>query len=71
MQQMATGTNNSFMYEGQGLEFNPQTDDWNTYIEQLEYFYEANNDSDDSKKRAILLSSCGTVTHKLFKGIAL
>ena len=38
------------MYDGQGLEFNPQTDDWNTYIEQLEYFYEANNDSDDSKK---------------------
>ena len=49
--------------------FNPQTDDWNMYIEQLKLFFEANNVSDDSKKRAILLSSYGTVTYKLFKGL--
>lgn len=36
------------------------------YIEKLKFF-QAKNFSDDSKNKAILLSSCGTVTYKLFK----
>ena len=43
-------------------EFNSQTDQSNTYIKQLELFYEACDISEDSKKRTILLSPGETVT---------
>ena len=42
------GTNNTPMTASQVSEFNPQRNDWNMYIEQLKFFYEANNVSDDS-----------------------
>ena len=54
---------------GKVSEFNPDEDDWNTYIEQLELFFEANRISDELQRKAILLSSCGITTYKLFKGL--
>ena len=54
---------------GKVCEFNLNEDDWNTYIEQLEFFFEANRISDESQRKAILLSSCGITMHKLFKGL--
>ena len=35
---MATRNNNTSMTVGQISGFNPQTDNWNTYMEQLEFF---------------------------------
>ena len=54
---------------GRVSEFNPNEDDWNTYTEQLELFFEANRISDESQRKAILLSLCGITTYKLFKGL--
>ena len=54
---------------GKVSEFNPNEDDWNTYIEQLDFFFEGNRISDQSQRKAILLSSCGITTYKLFKGL--
>ena len=54
---------------GKVPEFNPNEDDWNTYIEQLEFFFEANRISHEVQRKAILLSSCGITMYKLFKGL--
>ena len=65
---MATRNSSSMsMTVGKVSEFNLNEDDWNTYIEQLEFFFEANRISDESQRKAILLSSCGITTYKLFK----
>ena len=50
-------------------EFNLNENNWKTYIKQLEFFFEANRILDESKGKAILLSSFGKTTHKLFKGL--
>ena len=57
------------MTVGRVSEFNPNEGDWNTYTEQLKLFFEANRISDESQRKAILLSSCGITTYKLFKGL--
>ena len=33
------------------------------------FFFIANRITDESKQKAILLSSCGTATYKIFKGL--
>ena len=52
---------------GHLLEFKLDKDNWNNYIEQMEFFFIANSIDDDNKKKAMLLSSCGSDTFKLFK----
>ena len=67
---MATrNSSNMSVTVGKVSEFNPNEDDWNTYIEQLDFFFEGNRISDQSQRKAILLSSCGITTYKLFKGL--
>ena len=49
--------------------FNRKTDDWLLYIERLEFFFEANGITDESKKRASLIMVIGPETHKTLKSI--
>ena len=50
-------------------EFKLDKDDWNNYIEQMEFTFLANSIDDDNKKNAVLLRSCGSDTFKLFKSL--
>lgn len=63
---MATSTNQNF---GIVNEYDAEKEDWSSYIERIELFYVANDIEDEVKKRAILLSSCGINTYRLFKGL--
>ena len=38
-------------------EFDPTTEDWATYVERLEQYFEANAVTEEGKKRAIFLSA--------------
>ena len=49
--------------------FNPQSDDWPTYIERLEHYFVANDVTEAAKKRSILLMVCGTPTYKLLRSL--
>ena len=49
--------------------FNPQVDDWPTYIERLQHYFVANDVEDADKKRAILLTVCGVPTYKLLRSL--
>ena len=48
--------------------FKPEND-CNNYIEQMEFFFLANFIEADNKKKALLLSSCGSDTYKLFESL--
>ena len=43
-------------------EFIPATGDWTQYIERMSHFFIANDISEEPRKEAILLSSCGAGT---------
>ena len=45
-------------------EYVQESEDWTEYIERMGHFFLANGINDDDKKRAILLSSCGSRTLK-------
>ena len=49
--------------------FNPKTDDWEVYEEQLRFYMVANNITDATKKRSILLTVCGEQTFKLLRSL--
>ena len=51
-------------------EFNPAREDWNTYVERLKFYFEANGVEAAAKKRAIFLSSSGAETFKLVCSLA-
>ena len=53
---------------GQTAQFNPDQNNWDNYVERLNFFV-ANGITDANKKRPIMLSSCGAVTYNLFKGL--
>ena len=40
-------------------------DDWELYVERLEFHFVANDITDEAKKKATLLSVCGAATYKL------
>ena len=50
-------------------EFDSSKEDWNSYVEQLEFFFVANGIEENARKRAILLTSCGAACYKLFRGL--
>ena len=50
--------------------FNSNKESWTTYVERLDQYFIANEVIDDGKKRAILLSACGTSTYKLIRSLA-
>ena len=49
--------------------FQPLTDDWATYEERLRHYFVANDVDVDAKKRAILLTVCGSPTYKLLRSL--
>ena len=58
------------VYHGSISEFQPNSEDWVSYIERLQYYFQANDIADENdKKRAILLTACGLPTLKLIKGL--
>ena len=50
-------------------EFLPAQGDWITYAERLSYYFEAVNNSNANRKKAVLLSMCGTETFSLLKDL--
>ena len=49
--------------------FNESTELWSLYIERLGHYFVANDVKDDTKKRAILLSSCGVGTYTIIRNL--
>ena len=49
-------------------EFNPKGD-WSSYKERLEFFFEANNISEEEKKRAVFFSVVGSETYELVRDL--
>lgn len=50
-------------------EFRPESEVWIQYIERLEHYFAANEITDGAKKKAILLSVCGSKTYKLMSNL--
>ena len=48
--------------------FNPKSDEWEVY-EELRFYLLANNITDATKKRSILLTVCGDQTFKLLRSL--
>ena len=46
-------------------EFDSEKEEWIPYIERLDEYFIANGVEDETKKRAILLSSCGHSTYQI------
>ena len=53
---------------GKITEYDPEQEEWGSYIERLEFFFTANDIKDAENKKAILLSSSGSKT-LLFRGL--
>ncbi|KAJ8913007.1 hypothetical protein NQ315_002885 [Exocentrus adspersus] len=51
-------------------EFSPEVDEWQVYREQLEQYFEANSIGDETKKKAVILSSIGPQTYKLLRDLS-
>ena len=49
--------------------FNPDEDDWKSYVERLDQYFAANDITEAEKKRATLLSSVGADTYKLIRNL--
>ena len=49
--------------------FNPKTDEWEVYEEQLRFYMVANGIDDGAKKCSILLTVCGDQTFKLLRSL--
>ena len=56
-------------HHGHLPEFSGRAADWDVFAEQLTFYCVANGIDDADKKRAILLSACGTTTYKLLKAL--
>ena len=50
-------------------EFRESVESWTQYVERLDQYFEANEVTDGKKKRAILLSVCGSKTYKLIRDL--
>ena len=49
---------------GSLVQFDPDKEEWTSYVEHLNYYLIANEVTDDTKKCAILMSGCGPMTYK-------
>ena len=49
--------------------FNPKNMKWDTYVERLHFYFEANSIESENQKRAILLTVCGVPTFEVIKSI--
>ena len=49
--------------------FEPSTNNWRSYTDQLNYYFVANDVTTDKKKVAILLAACGQLTFKTISSL--
>ena len=49
--------------------FDQHSESWTSYFERLGYYFTANNITDETKKKSILLSCSGAATYDLFKNL--
>ena len=49
--------------------FDVNVETWTSYSERLEHYFTANDVSSADKKRAILLTVCGSATYQLLKSL--
>ncbi len=54
---------------GRVNEFDEAAEDWDSYVERLDQYFEANDVDDAGKKRSILLSVCGAKTYNLVRSL--
>lgn len=52
-------------------EFDQETDDWQQYVERLEFYFVANKITDAGQKRAIFLSACGGKVYAMLRDLCL
>ena len=50
--------------------FEPSIEDWSAYQERFTLFFAANDITDDSRRKAIFLTTCRAVTYGLFRSLA-
>ena len=50
-------------------EFDPEKEEWISYVERMGHYLMANDVDSDAKKRAILLSTCGAKTYQLIRSL--
>ena len=50
-------------------EFTAGVKDWESFVERVEFFFQANGVEDPERKRALLLRSYGTSTYKLIRNL--
>ena len=51
-------------------EFVPGTEEWGSYVERAEHYFEANGVDTQETRRAVLLSSCGAPTYRLIRNLS-
>ena len=51
-------------------EFDQALENWKAYIERVEQYFVANEVTSDTKKKAILLSTCGPSTYSTIRSLA-
>ena len=49
--------------------FEPENEEWVSYVERLSHYLQANDVEDAGKQRAILLSGCGAKTYQLIRSL--
>ena len=54
---------------GSLVQFDPDKEEWTSYVEPLNYYLIANEVTDDTKKCAILMSGCGPMTYKTIRSL--
>ena len=57
--------------QGSVLPFDPEKEDWNAYVERLDYYLVANGvtEEHDTKKVAILMSNCGPTVYGTIRSL--
>ena len=54
---------------GSVVQFDPEKEEWTSYVERLNYYLIANEVTEDAKKCAILMSGCGPTTYKTIRSL--
>ena len=49
--------------------YDSEREGWSSYVESIELFFIANDETDKAKKIAMLLNCCGIATCRIFKGL--
>ena len=57
------------LFHGHIGEFSCDAEDWTVYTERLQNYFVANDISSEAKKRAVLLSACGSSTYRLIRNL--